>query len=311
MNVGTLQQFLRSLAPAVRDAGGERAAEELEQAGRGLEPFRSAEFGAFADFLARCAEYARSGAVAGPAAIDLGPLQRALRRLEQARGQLDATGDVEAGRSELVEGQRELREALKVLADSAGLSGTKKNEPAWVEEQLLRARARARARALRELAARVTEPAAFERDDVRSAISHLGAAISADEWKLIAAEFGIKAPGKGKGVSGVEEILSRLTGHRPPRAKPARKGAALDPAEVARRAEELRDLIERSRDSSRVGDRDIEEELARLRSLPAPVLAEIARQAGIEKPGSAKAKILATIMGRLTATRRTMAENEL
>ena len=64
MNVSDLQQFLRSLSrPLISVSGTKKAADDLERACAGLEPFRDLNVAQFADFLANAEAYARTGVV--------------------------------------------------------------------------------------------------------------------------------------------------------------------------------------------------------------------------------------------------------
>jgi hypothetical protein len=301
MNVATLQQFLRSLAPALQAAGsGPRVAQDLERACRGLEPFGTLDLDTFAGFLARCAEFQRSGSVAPSSGSDLGPVQQVLRRLDQARERLGA-GDP-AARTELLQAQRELGEVLTRLTDAAGLTGKLKGEK-WVKQQADLARARAHARAFRELAARITDAAAYDRDDIRADMSRLEKEVTADEWKLLSTEFGL--PSSTKGAKGIGEVLAKLTGHRPAKAKAPRKpAAAVDEAKVTQYADALRALLERAKTEAQLPEAEVDDQLNRLEGLGKDELIAVATRAGVERPGRSAGEVLNKIKTRLTAGRR-------
>lgn len=61
MNVTDLQQFLRSLAQPLTSAGGRKAADDLEKAVQGMEPFREMSVQQFSEFLARAEHLVRTG----------------------------------------------------------------------------------------------------------------------------------------------------------------------------------------------------------------------------------------------------------
>jgi hypothetical protein len=63
MNVCDLQQFLRSLSQPLSVSGAKKAADELDRACAGLEPFRDLSLAQFAEFLGRAEQYARTGIV--------------------------------------------------------------------------------------------------------------------------------------------------------------------------------------------------------------------------------------------------------
>ncbi len=64
MNVYDLQNFLRSLSQPLSVSGAKKAADDLQRACAGLEPFRDLSVAQFSDFLARAEEFARTGVVA-------------------------------------------------------------------------------------------------------------------------------------------------------------------------------------------------------------------------------------------------------
>lgn len=63
MKVSELQEFLKGLVSPLQTAGARAAANEIERARAGLDPFRDMAVGEFADFLSRAHRYAQDGAV--------------------------------------------------------------------------------------------------------------------------------------------------------------------------------------------------------------------------------------------------------
>ena len=304
MNVATLQQFLRSLAPALQMTdGGSRPAQDLERACGGLEPFRHLDLDAFTAFLARCEDYRHHGSVAVPSAFDASAILESLRRLQlQCEGLENST---ENSKAELLDAQRELHENLKRLTPAAGLSGNLKIDSKWADEQVGRAKVRAHARTLRELAAQITEPTAFQRDDIRESIHRLEKEITAAEWKLLAIEFSL--PPTTKGAKGLAEVLFKLTGHRAAKIKAApKKKAGLDESAIAALAEPLKKLLERAKIESALPEAEVEQQLQALQPLSKEEVAAVARGAGIEKPGKSKKEVLDKLKGLLNAGRRVM-----
>jgi hypothetical protein len=308
MNVATLQQFLRSLVPALQatDAGA-RVGQDLERACRALEPFHALDLIAFAGFLERCEEYRQSGNVTPPSELDLGPVQQSLRRFGQVRNRLGSAGDGTAVKEDLVEVQEDLIDALLPLTQATGLQGTlKPMGDKWLKQQLNQMRARAHAEAFRALTAQITEPAAFEREEIRSTMQRLEHEITGDEWKLLATEFSL--PKTPKGAKGVMEVLFALTGQRPAKAKAPRKSKAVvvDEAKVASIAEPLKRLLERAKTEAQLPESEVDQQLNSLEGLSKEELIAVATLAGIERPGRTKPDVLNKIKSRLTAGKRVM-----
>jgi hypothetical protein len=307
MNVSTLQQFLRSLVPALQAAdGGLRIAHDLEGVCTGLEPFRSLGLEVFADFLTRCQQFQQSGAVSPASDFDLSGIKQSLQQIGPILGRLGLDASA-AANSDLVQTQANLAEQLTRLASSVGLKGSLTRNPKWAEAQAVAVRARSHADALRKLAARIADPGSFQADDVRLDIERLTTDISGNEWKILANEFGVSS--STKAAKRVEEVLYKLTGHRPAKAKALRQSkpsAIVDEAKIAAHAGRLQLLLERARTEVQLPEHEINEELAALEQLNQRELAEAAKRAGIAKPGRSKQDILKRIGGSLSAGKRVM-----
>jgi hypothetical protein len=304
MNVATLQQFLRSLIPALQSSeAGPRLAQNLERASGALEPFSALDLDAFAGFLGRCEEYRRSGAVTAPSALDLNAVEQPARKLDRALERLGTSeGDLSA---ELVEAQRELSDGLTRLARSAGLRARLRPDAKWADEQLRQGRIRGHARAVVALASRITEPAAFEQPDIQSELRRLETEVAPTEWKQLSGEFGV--PVTRRGPKALRAILLKLTGQRAPktrRVREPRASSTLDAAKVGQFASDLTALLERGNGADQLSEAEVDTQLNKLEALSASELVAIARQAGIEKPGKSKGEVLNTVRARLTAARR-------
>jgi hypothetical protein len=306
MNVSSLQQFLHSLATALETTqAGQQSAREVKKVCAGLEPFRALEFDAFAGFLARCDDYQRNGAVAPAAAFDLNGLRATLRQLDHVRSHAtEAAADTTF--SEIFRAQHELSQELGRLADATGLKWTLKSNAKWVNQQIIEIRVRTHAAALRALAARITGQDAFAIDDVRTELRRLDQAISATEWKILAAEFAVSP--SLKGAKRIEAVLARLSGHQPPKATAQRKKgtAAVDLAKVAEHAGRLHQLLERAKTEAQISADEVGAELELLKALNRQELIDVANQCGFEKPGKSKKEVLSKIERRLSAGRRVM-----
>jgi len=304
MNVATVQQFLRSLIPAVQSSeDGPRLAQDLERAWRALEPFSALDLDAFAGFLARCDEYRMSGAVSAPSALDLNAVEQPARKLDRALEQLGTSNGDDS--SDLVDAQREVSEGLIRLARSAGLKARLRPERKWADEQLRQGRVRRHSGAVVALASRITEPEAFERPDIQSELRRLEAEVAPVEWKQLTGEFGV--PVTRKGPKALRGILLKLTGQRAPNAqriREPRSSTGLDPAKVSQFAGELTGLLERANGTDQLSEAEVDTQLNKLEALSATELVAIARQAGIEKPGKSKGEVLNTVRARLTPARR-------
>jgi hypothetical protein len=298
MQVAALQQFLRSLVPALEAAGdGKAAARWLDEAARGLDPFRALGVAEFAAFLARADEYQRTGSVRvpGPADLKAEGLSAALARFAAARDRPPA---------ELAAAQADMARSLEAVAREAGLTGALAPDPLWAA----RTRIAPHLKAIRDLAGRIASPedyATIEPDRAR-----LEGVLDRDAMKAVGAEFGVKVSAATKPAKLLADVLTKLSGHAPPKAKPAARAkapaVAADPAVVEAHASRLKDLVTRSADADAVSEADIEAELGRLNGLAAPVLVEVATRAGVEgaKPRDAKKATLERIRNRLRAARR-------
>jgi hypothetical protein len=304
MQVAALQQFLRSLVPALEAAGdGRVAARSLDEAVRALDPFRALALPEFAAFLARAEEYRRAGAVRapGPAELRAEGLTAALTRLGAARD----TGS----EADLSAAQADLARAVGEVAREAGLKGAITPDPRWAAEQAGRARLAPHVNAVRELAARITSPDSYADPAVRDRIIRLEAALDRDALKAVGAEFGVRVTPTAKSDKVVPDIVARLSGHRPPKMKSARTKASaepVDPGQVADHARRLSELVARSTDPDALSDAQVETELDRLKRLPKPALVEVVTRAGVDgvKPRDALTAILQRVRNRLTAARR-------
>lgn len=268
----------------------------MDEACRALEPFRPLGLAEFTAFLARAEEYDRTGAVRVPGGADL----RA-EELLAATGRLAAADDLPAA-------QAAVARAVNELAREAGLKGTLTPDPKWAEAQAARRRIAPHLEAIRTLAGRITAPEVYTDESIRAEIARLEGALDRDTLKAVAAEFGIKTTARSAGGKVLGDVLVKLTGHQPPKAKRGTKAAAAppDPAVVEQHARRLADRIERSADPEAIPDADVEDELARLKALPKPTLYEVVARAAIEgvKPADTAGAILTRVRNRLTATRR-------
>ncbi|HKB03311.1 MAG TPA: hypothetical protein VKD90_13890 [Gemmataceae bacterium] len=302
MQVAVLQQFLRSLVPALEAGEARPAARRLDEACRTLDPFRGLGLDEFAAFLARADEYQRAGTVRAPSPADL-----KVERLSAALSRLDRGAGSEA---ELAAAQVEVARAVTELAAEVGLKGTVAPDPKWAAARAARARLAPHLQAVRDLAARIAAPEAYAEPAVRDGMARLEAALDRDALKAVGAEFGVRVTAAAKPVKVIADVLAKLTGHPPPKAKPAgrTKAAAgpVDPALVDGHARRLSELVARSADPDAVPDAEVEAELDRLKPLPKPALVEVATRAGIEgvKARDATSAILQRVRNRLTAARR-------
>jgi hypothetical protein len=305
MQVAALQQFLRSLVPALEAAGDGRAAGVAEEAARALDPFRSLALAEFAVFLSRAEEYRRTGAVRAPGAADI----RAEGLLTAVARLTAATAGDRPTAADLAAAQAEVARNVGVLARDAGLRGSLAPDPKWAEAEAARARVAPHLRAVRTLAARITSPDAYADPAVRDDIARLESALDPATLKAVGAEFGVAVTARSSPPKVVGDILTRLSGHAAPkgraggRSKPA---VAPDPALVEEHATRLATLVSRSADPAAVPEAEVEAELARLKGLPKPALVEVVTRAGIEgvKPRDALSAIHQRVRNRLTAARR-------
>jgi len=156
MNVSDLQQFLRSLSRPLSDAGAKKAADDLERACAGLEPFRDLNVAQFADFLANAEVYARTGVVpatrparssAAKAGTKAGDPQALAAAVDSVRALYDrvtspevtyATIEAELKRLE----KRFKKDEILQIAREFGIGGTLKAKGAALEEMRRRMRER-------------------------------------------------------------------------------------------------------------------------------------------------------------------------
>jgi hypothetical protein len=298
MQVAALQQFLRSLVPALEAAGdGKAAARWLDEAARGLDPFRSLGVAEFAAFLARADEYQRTGSVRvpGPADLRAESLSAALARLAAAR---------DRPATELTGAQADVARSLEAVAREAGLTGALLPDPLWAA----RTRIAPHLKAIRELAGRIASPADYA--TIEPDRARLEGVLDFDAMKAVGAEFGVKVTAATKPAKLLGDVLTKLSGHAPPKAKPASRAKAspvpADPAVVEEHAGRLKNLVTRSADPDAVSEAEVEAELKQLKGLAPPVLVEVATRAGVEgaKPSDSKKATLERIRIRLTAARR-------
>lgn len=296
MQVAALQQFLRSLVPALEAGDARSAARWVDEAASALAPFGPLGLAEFAAFLARADEYQRTGAVRVPGAGD--------RRAEEflaALGRLTSAADPVAA-------QADVARAVNELAREAGLKGALTPDPKWAEARAAQARVAPHLQAIHTLAGWITSPESYAHEAVRAEIARLERALDPNTLKAVGTEFGVKTTAKSTPAKLLGEVLVKLTGHAPPKAKRGTKApaAAPDPAVVEKHARALAELIELSAEPDTVPDAAIDDELARLKALAKPMLYEVVTRAGIEgvKPRDGVGPILTRVRHRLTAARR-------
>jgi hypothetical protein len=252
----------------------------------------------FTAFLARAEEYQRTGAVRTPGSADL----RA-EALLAAVGRLGATDD-----GDLAAAQADVGRAVDAVAREAGLKGNLTPDPKWAEARAARARVAPHLQAVRTLAGWITSPEAYAHEAVRAEIARLESTLDGDALKAVGTEFGVKTTAKSAPAKVLAEVLAKLSGHLPPKAKRGAQAGAgpADPAVVEAHARRLADLIERSADPDAVPDVDVDAEVARLKALPKSTLFDVVTRAGVEgvKPRDGTAPILTRVRNRLTAARR-------
>lgn len=130
------------------------------------------------------------------------------------------------------------------------------------------------------------------------------------ELKQLKQQLGIAASGRKAELA--KKIAERALGGGAATGAKARTVPNAAPAKpAASPAARLADMIERSRSADALSAADIDAYLGELGQLRLPDLVAAAKGAGIARPGSSKAQVLATIRGRLTATRRMRDENEV
>jgi hypothetical protein len=303
MQVAALQLYLRSLVPALEASEARPAARLVDEAASALAPFGSLGLAEFAAFLARADEYRRTGAVRVPTNAD--------RRAEAVLGavaRLDAGVDVAAA-------QAEVARAVTELARETGLKGNLTPDPKWAADRAARARLAPHLAAIRSLAGRISSPEHYADESIRGEIARLEGVLDRDTLKAVGTEFGVKTTAKSAPAKVLGEVLIKLTGHAPPKAKRAAKAATEppDPAVVEEHARRLTGLIERSANPDAVSDAEMEDEIARLKALPKAALYEVVTRAGVEgvKPRDAASAVLARVRNRLTAARRARERTEV
>ena len=116
MKVAVLQQFLRSLVPALEAAGDRKVSVDLARTSCALDPFQALDIADFSAFLVRAQEYHARGAVAvpGPGEQQAESVLKLVVKLNEA---IDgAAGNVQAA-------QQELANELHGLIEQSGLKG--------------------------------------------------------------------------------------------------------------------------------------------------------------------------------------------
>jgi len=297
MKVAVLQQFLRSLVPALEAAGDRKVSADLAEASNALDSFEALDIADFSAFLSRAQDYHTRGAVAVPGPGEPqaeGVLKLVVKLYEAMSG---SSGNVKTT-------QEELAGELQKLMEQAGLKGKLTLDPKWAEAQAAKSRIAPHVKAIYELAARIVAPDIYNDPSIREHISRLETELTGETLKAVASEFSIKATAKAKPGKVIMEILTKLCGHQPQKAKG--KTATIDPAVVDEYARRLAELIERSIDPDAVNEAEVEEELARLKELPKPTLVEVIARAGVDgvRPAAAVSAILQRVRNRLTAARR-------
>jgi len=278
----------------------------VDEACRALEPFGSLGLAEFAAFLARANEYRQSGAVRIPRAGDTRAeeLLTAIAKLSElsARDQPSAF--------DLATAQANVAQSVNALAREAGLKGSLTPDPKWTEAQVARTHIAPHLKTIRELAARITSPAAYTDDSLRERIEQLETGLDRDALKAIGSEFGVGVTARSSATKVLTDVLVKLTGHQPAKGKPSGRSnsaaAPVDSAIVDEHSRRLANLLARSNDPVAVPDHEIEAELDRLKGLAKPALAAVVLQAGVEgvKPRDAVSAILQRVRNRLTAARR-------
>ncbi len=295
-----LQLFLRSLAPALEAAGDGTAARTVTAASQALEPFGSLGLDEFAAFLARAVEFQRDGSVRIPGAGDLAAerLTNAAQQLTTVLGKLDAPNATQ----DLEEARTAIGAALRELAGRAGLAVTLKADAKWADAQVSAARIGPRVEAIRQLAVRIRSPEDYAA--IGDELARLTGEIAPADLKPIGTEFGVKATAKTPAAKMLADVLAKLSGHEPAKAKPAKKG--VDPAIVEAHGRRLTELFARAAGPDGLPDAEVAEEMARLEGLAKPMLLAIVALAGIDgvKSSDKVDSILHRVRNRLTVAQR-------
>ncbi|HVK11597.1 MAG TPA: hypothetical protein VM597_22690 [Gemmataceae bacterium] len=304
MRVAALRLFLTSLRPALEaagDPGPGRSA--VTAAAAALEPFDDLALDEFAAFLARADEYRRTGAVRVPGAADRagGQLLEAAAMVSAVRNELGRPGAV----ADLESGRTAVADAVKQLAADAGLAVTLKADPKWASTLIARSRVAPLVAQIRALAGQITSPDAYADEAARQTMTQLEAEMAGVDLKALAAEFGAKATARAKPDKVLADVLAKVTGHKPGRAKAVKK-PSVDPALVAEHSGRLAGLIARSAGPDGLSGADIEAELSRLGQLAKPALFAVVTAARVEgaKASESTAALLQRVRNRLTAVQR-------
>ena len=188
------------------------------------------------------------------------------------------------------------------------MSVTVKADPKWIAEQVILARIAPHIEAIRTLAMQIKSPEGYLADNVRETITRLETEIQPTDLKAIGAEFGIKVTAKGTTNKVLPDILTKLSGYKPAKAKVGgeRASAAADPVAIQSHSRRLAECIARAASPDGLADSEVESELALLKALAKQSLVEVVRAAGIEGvPASeSAAAILQRVRNRLTVAQR-------
>jgi hypothetical protein len=302
MNVGVLQQFLRSLVPALEGAGAGKTASEVNATLQALEPFQSLDAQAFAAFLIRARDYQAAGSVTAPTPGEqqVGRLAKVLERLHAATDGIPLL-------------QQEAAAALQDVAVQAGLKGKLSADPKWAETRGLLARIAPHRRTIFELSARIISSEAHDDPVVRKGIDQLADKIDPASLKALAAEYAVKFSARTPPAKVVGEILAKLSGFPVPKAKPKSKKGAVDPAVVEENSHRLAAMITRSINPGGTNENEIEAELSRLKALSLPTLFEVVTRVGIgeARPNETKSELLKRVKNELAAARRSRERAEV
>lgn len=266
---------------------------------RALDPFQSLSVADFAAFLARAKEYQAAGAVRVPEAGE----QEADKLIKLVARLSDAAKSPSQG--DLARSQQEVAAAIQSLAANAGLKGKLSPDPKWADAQAARARVAPHVQAVYDLAPRIISPEVYNDPPIREAIARLEG-LDRESMIAVAAEFGIKATARSKPTKVIGDVLTKLTGHKPAKARTTAKATSVDPAVIEEHGRRLAALVQRSSDPEAMSDSEVESELARLKALGKPTLFEVANRSGIEgvRSGDSASAILDRVRLRLTAARR-------
>lgn len=263
MKASALQEFLRSLGGSLGAVGVQaKSLDDLRGVARALEPFKDLNLEQLADFLARAAEFSRTGEVPAVPVAGLNDATAAARMLNESVQALDSAD----GEAAITRGKQILQTALGKLAGGFGLGVTFKEDKKWLAGLRSKGEVTRAVEALGRLVQQITDAAAYQSTAVQSAIDDLGA-MDAKVLKAAATELG--ASGTGKGKAYVESLLVKLTGVS---SKPTKGGKSKDkvdePAatdeQVEAMAKTLEGLVERARDPKAVPDSEVETILARV-----------------------------------------------